>query len=137
MYNPALVQPMREELSSVGIRELLTAEDVESTLRDSKGSVMIVVNSVCGCAAGGLRPGVIESLKNEKVPTTLTTVFAGQDKEATEKARTYFHGYPPSSPSVALLKDGDIVFMLQRRDIEGYSPAEIAQKLKSAYNEYC
>jgi putative YphP/YqiW family bacilliredoxin len=137
MYNPALVQPMREELSSLGIKELLTPEEVDLTLKDAKGTTMVVVNSVCGCAAGGLRPGVAESLKNETVPTTVTTVFAGQDKEATERARSYFHGYPPSSPSVAILKDGDIVFMLQRRDIEGYSPSEIATKLKEAYNTHC
>ena len=137
MYNPALVQPMREELTSLGIKELLSPEEVDLTLRDAKGTTMVVVNSVCGCAAGGLRPGVAESLRNEKVPSTITTVFAGQDKEATERARSYFQGYPPSSPSVAILKDGELVYMLQRRDIEGYSPVEIAQKLKEAYNEHC
>ena len=137
MYNPALVQPMREELTSLGIKELLTAKDVDDVLKDAKETTMVVVNSVCGCAAGGLRPGVAESLKNEKVPAQITTVFAGQDKEATERARSYFHGYPPSSPSVAILRDGEIVYMLQRRDIEGYSPAEIAQKLKTAYNQHC
>ncbi len=137
MYNPTLVQPMREELSSLGIKELLTTEEVDLTLRDAKDTVMVVVNSVCGCAAGGLRPGVAESLKNEKVPALVTTVFAGQDKEATERARSYFEGYPPSSPSIAILKDGDVVYMLQRRDIEGFSPVEIAQKLKDAYNAHC
>ncbi len=136
MYNPALVQPMREELSSIGVRELLTPDDVDSAIKLS-GTTLVVVNSVCGCAAGGARPGVAKALQHLKKPDHLTTVFAGQDKEATERARSYFHGFPPSSPSVALLKDGEIVFMLQRKDIEGYSAEEISEKLVSAFETYC
>lgn len=137
MYNPALVKPMREELVSIGVKELLTAEDVDQYLKDKKGTQMIVVNSVCGCAAGGARPGVALALTHSKKPDSVATVFAGQDKEATERARSYFHGYPPSSPSAALFKDGEIVYMLERTDIEGYSPQEIAQKLVSAFEEFC
>ena len=137
MYNPALVKPMREELVSIGVKELLTAEDVDQYLKDKKGTQMIVVNSVCGCAAGGARPGVALALTHSKQPDSVATVFAGQDKEATERARSYFHGYPPSSPSAALFKDGEIVYMLERTDIEGYSPQEIAQKLVSAFEEFC
>jgi putative YphP/YqiW family bacilliredoxin len=136
MYNPALVQPMREELTSIGVRELRTPEEVDETMKLT-GSILVVVNSVCGCAAGGARPGVALALKNSKVPDHLTTVFAGQDKEATDHARSYFHGFPPSSPSVALLKDGHIAFMLQRKDIEGFSAQEIATKLTEAFDKYC
>ncbi len=137
MYNPALVQPMRDELTSLGVTELTTASEVDEVLSKKEGTVLVVVNSVCGCAAGAARPGVKLALQNDKKPTKVTTVFAGQDKEATEKARSYFLGYPPSSPSAALLKDGEVVFMLQRRDIEGYSAAEISEKLKTAFNEHC
>lgn len=136
MYNPALVQPMREELSSIGVQELTTPEAVDSAMKLS-GTLLVVVNSVCGCAAGGARPGVAKAIQHSKRPEHLTTVFAGQDKEATERARSYFHGFPPSSPSVALLKDGDIVFMLQRKDIEGYSADEISQKLITAFDTHC
>lgn len=137
MYNPLMVKPMREELVNLGFRELLSAEDVESTVKNSSGTLLIVVNSVCGCSAGGCRPGVAMSLQNEKKPDELTTVFAGVDKEATEKARSYFLGYPPSSPSVALLKNGKIVHMLERLDIEGHSPEQISENLKSAYEKFC
>ena len=137
MYNPSLVEPMREELTSLGIQELRTESDVDEVLGQNQGTVLVVVNSVCGCAAGAARPGVKLALENPKKPTKITTVFAGQDKEATEKARSYFQGYPPSSPSAALIKDGHVVFMLQRRDIEGYSALEIADKLKNAFNEFC
>jgi putative YphP/YqiW family bacilliredoxin len=136
MYNPALVQPMREELRSIGIKELLTPEEVDNAMKLS-GTLLVVVNSVCGCAAGGARPGVARALQNPKKPDHLYTVFAGQDKAATEQARSYFHGFPPSSPSVALLKDGEIVFMLQRKDIEGFSADEIAQKLVTAFDQFC
>ncbi len=137
MYDPQLVQPMREELTRVGVKEMRTAAEVDETLQNAKGTTLVVVNSVCGCAAGGARPGVAMALQNPKKPETLTTVFAGQDKEATDKARSYFPQYPPSSPAVALLKEGKLVFMLQRRDIEGHAPQEIAEKLKEAFNTYC
>ena len=137
MYNPALVQPMRDELTSLGVTELTTVSEVDEVLSKKEGTVLVVVNSVCGCAAGAARPGVKLALQNDKKPSKVTTVFAGQDKEATDKARSYFLGYPPSSPSAALLKDGEVVFMLQRRDIEGYSALEISEKLKTAFNEHC
>ena len=137
MYNPAFVKPMREELTNLGIKELTTPDEVDAYLKDAKGTQMIVVNSICGCAAGAARPGVAMALNNDKKPESVATVFAGQDVEATERARSYFHGYPPSSPSAALLKDGKVVYMLERREIEGYSAESIAQKLITAFNEYC
>ena len=136
MYDEQLVKPMREELTKHGFVELRTDAQVNETL-SGKGTTLVVVNSVCGCAAGAFRPGVTLSLCAPKVPEKLTTVFAGQDKEATAKARSYFTGYPPSSPSAALLKDGEIVFMLERKDIEGHSPTEIASALKNAYEKHC
>jgi len=136
MYDPKLVEPMRKELTSLGIKELLTGEEVQSAL-ESPGTALVVVNSVCGCSAGGLRPAVALALKAGKKPEHLYSVFAGQDKEATERARTFFTGYPPSSPSAALIKDGDIVAMVQRRDIEGFSPDEIAEKLRSIFDSHC
>ncbi len=137
MYDPALVQPMREELTSVGVKEMKTAEEVEKTLAETDGAVLVVVNSVCGCAAGGARPGVALALKHDKTPAVATTVFAGQDKEATEKARSYFVGFPPSSPAIALLKDGQVLHMLHRHDIEGCSAEQIAQQLTTAFDEHC
>lgn len=137
MYDPQLVQPMREELTRVGVKEMRTAAEVDETLKNAKGTTLVVVNSVCGCAAGGARPGVAMALQNPKKPENLTTVFAGQDKEATDKARSYFPQFPPSSPAVALLKEGKVVFILQRRDIEGHAPQEIAEKLKEAFNTHC
>lgn len=137
MYDPNLVQPMREELTRLGVTEMTTAEEVNQQLENSSGTVMVIVNSVCGCAAGGARPGVAMALQSEKKPEKVTTVFAGQDKEATDRARDFIVGYPPSSPAVALLKDGDVVFMLERRDIEGFSPEQIAEKLTSAFEEHC
>ncbi len=137
MYNPAFIKPMREELTKIGVKELLTPEEVDQFISNSSGSQLIFVNSMCGCAAGGARPGLAMALENEKKPAAIATVFAGQDADATQKARSYFHGYQPSSPSAALLKDGKVVFMLERTDIEGYSAAEIADKLKTAFNQYC
>lgn len=128
---------MRKDLTQAGVRELRTAAEVDEALSADTGTVLVVVNSVCGCAAGGARPGVKLALQSAKRPAQLTTVFAGQDKEATERARSYFTGYPPSSPSVALLKDGDCVFMMQRKDIEGRSPEEIAKQLSSAFEKFC
>ena len=137
MYDPQLVEPMRAELTGAGIQELRTAAEVDKVLKDSQGTVLVVVNSVCGCAAGGARPGVKLALKHQRLPNKIVTVFAGQDQEATERARTYFVGFPPSSPSMALLKNGEVVKMIQRQDIEGHSPGEIAAKLIEVFNCYC
>jgi putative YphP/YqiW family bacilliredoxin len=135
MYNPNMVQPMREELTALGIEELLTPEHVDTFMgRISTGTAMVVVNSVCGCAAGGARPGVALALKHAKRPSTLATVFAGQDKAATERARSYFTGQPPSSPAVAIFKDGKLVHMLHRNQIEGKRPQEIAAQLTHAFD---
>lgn len=137
MYDPQLVQPMRDELTRLGVRELRTAEEVDATLQHQHGTILVVVNSVCGCAAGAARPAVTLALKHAKKPDLLTTVFAGQDKEATEQARTYFHGYAPSSPSIALFKEGEVVHMVQRRDIEGKSAEQIATGLIAAFDKFC
>ena len=137
MYDPRMVQPMREELTKLGVIELTNPKEVDDTLTQSSGTLLVVVNSVCGCAAGGARPGVALALQHAKLPDKVTTVFAGQDKEATDRARSYFLGYPPSSPSMALFKDGQIVQMIHRHDIEGHSPQEIAAKLISAFDTYC
>jgi|TARA_Y100000590_G_scaffold332892_4_gene378583 putative YphP/YqiW family bacilliredoxin len=136
-YPEMMVAPMREDLVRAGFKELTTPEEVDQTLSSENLTIMVVVNSVCGCAAGSMRPGVAMSLSNEKVPEVLTTVFAGQDLDATERARDYFSGYPPSSPSIALLKDGDIVYMMERHQIEGQNPFEISDNLKAAYEQYC
>ena len=137
MYDPNIVEPMRKELTTLGVQELRTPEEVDGTLKGASGTVMVVVNSVCGCAAGAARPGVRLALKHSKLPQKLLTVFAGQDKEATDRARSYFTGYPPSSPSIALLKDGEVVKMIHRRDIEGFSAEQIAAKLTAAFDEFC
>jgi len=137
MYPEEMVQPMREELTRLGFRELRTAQDVDSTLSQSKGTVLVVVNSICGCAAGRARPAVAQALAHPARPETLTTVFAGQDTEATARARGYFTGYPPSSPSIALLRDGRLVFMLERRDIEGRDSFSIAEDLTGAFDRFC
>jgi putative YphP/YqiW family bacilliredoxin len=120
----------------MGFRELRTPDDVQGLL-ESEGTVLVAVNSVCGCSAGAMRPAVALSLDNPTKPQLLTTVFAGQDMEATEKAREYFTGYPPSSPSVALLNNGQLVYMMERHQIEGRSPQEIAEDLKAAFNQHC
>ncbi len=137
MYDPRIVEPMREELTRIGVTELRSPQEVDKVLGERSGTVLVVVNSVCGCAAGGARPGVTLALKHAKKPSKLTTVFAGQDKEATERARSYFAEFPPSSPAMALLKDGKVVEMLERRDIEGHSPQEIAAKLTAAFERHC
>ena len=136
-YPPELVDPMREELTRLGIRELRTAEETEASLDTRTGSTLLVVNSVCGCAAGNARPGVSLALQHPTVPDRLVTVFAGQDLEATAKARAYIHGYPPSSPSIALFRDGELVEMLERKDIEGRTPLDVAQDLKTAFDKHC
>ncbi len=137
MYPPDLVAPMKAELTNAGFEELLTPADVDKTLNESDDTVLVVVNSVCGCAAANARPGVRMALDNEKKPSKLTTVFAGFDMEATEQARKHMLPYPPSSPSVALFKEGRLVHMVERHHIEG-APAEmIAENLKAAFDEYC
>lgn len=137
MYPAQLVQPMKEDLTNVGFTQLTTADEVDSTIANSKGTLLMVVNSVCGCAAGNMRPGVKLSLQNEKSPTELTTVFAGVDTEAVAQARKYFLPYPPSSPSIALFKDGKLVHFLERHHIEGGTAAMIAENLNEAYKQYC
>ena len=132
-----LVAPMRAVLTRLGLQEMKTAEEVEQTLGDATEPTLVVVNSVCGCAARNARPAVAMALQAEKKPARLTTVFAGQDNEATQMARSYFHGYAPSSPSIALLKDGDVAFMLERHQIEGRSADQIAEDLKNAFEQYC
>jgi putative YphP/YqiW family bacilliredoxin len=135
-YPDLLVQPMRDDLTRLGFRELRSAEDVDDLLGHASGPVLVVVNSVCGCAAGALRPAVAMALRAEENHPALTTVFAGQDLEATAKAREYFTGYPPSSPAVALLKDGDLVYMMERHQIEGRGPDAIASDLVAAFREH-
>jgi putative YphP/YqiW family bacilliredoxin len=137
MYPEELVQPMRAELTQIGFEELRTAADVDERLPE-KGTTLVVVNSICGCAARMARPAVRMALEQSSArPEHLTTVFAGQDREATDKARGYFTGYPPSSPSIALLRDGEIVFMLERWQIEGRPAPDIAADLKAAFAEHC
>lgn len=137
MYPEEITKPCREELTSIGISELLTESDVDKVLGEKTGTTLVVINSVCGCAAGGARPAVRLALQNPIVPDRLTTVFAGVDSEATDKARSYMLGYSPSSPSVALFKDGQIVYMMERHMIEGYTPEQIAENLKTAFEEHC
>jgi putative YphP/YqiW family bacilliredoxin len=136
-YMKSVIQPMRTELTSIGFDELLTPEEVEGKLENMKGTALIVVNSVCGCAAGLARPAVAHSLRNEKKPEHLYTVFAGQEKEATAKAREYFTGYAPSSPSFALMKDGKLVYMIERHQIENRPAEAIAADLTAAFDKYC
>jgi putative YphP/YqiW family bacilliredoxin len=137
MYHTKLVQPMRDELTALGFEELRTPEEVDQALEAQQDSILLVVNSVCGCSAGACRPAVALALKHDKRPSKLTTVFAGQDKEATEKARTYFDGLPPSSPAIALLKGGQVVSILQRWDIEGRNAEQVAEDLVKAFDEHC
>ena len=136
MYPAELVQPMRDELTAVGFEQVSEVETIEGAI-NAKGTTLVVVNSVCGCAAANARPGVRFSLDNEKVPSTLVTVFAGVDREATDAARSMMVPFPPSSPSMALFKDGELVHMLERHHIEGRPADMIAANLKQAYNEHC
>ena len=136
MYPAELVKPMREDLTSVGFVELKDSNDVKTNLPNSKTAV-IIVNSVCGCAAANARPGIKNSLNNEKTPEKLFTVFAGVDKEATDAARNLMIPFPPSSPCIALFKDGELVHMLERHHIEGRSAEVISENLKQAYNQFC
>ena len=136
-YSPLLVRPMREELTTVGFQDLLSAEDVDSWMTEKEGTALLVVNSVCGCAAGMARPGVRQALENGSRPQRLGAVFAGQDLEATQKARSYFPEIPPSSPSMALFKNGELVYFLPRHRIEGRDAAAVAEDLKAAFEEHC
>lgn len=137
MYDPMLTAPMRDELVRAGYKSLSTAAEVDTILGPKKGTALVVVNSVCGCAAANARPGAILALRHARKPDAAATVFAGVDREATERARSYFKGYMPSSPSMALLKDGQVVFMLQRHEIEGRDPQAIAAKLTEAFDKHC
>lgn len=136
-YPEMLVAPMRAELTNHGFTELRTAEEVEQALTNSEGTTLVVVNSVCGCAAGSARPGILKSLQGSKKPTRLLTVFAGQDLEATQKAREFMVPFPPSSPAVALFKDGQIVHMVERHMIEGRTADMVADNLSGAYEAFC
>ena len=136
-YPEMLIAPMREDLTRVGFRELKTADEVDDILSESNGTVLVAVNSVCGCAAGALRPAIALAVTHSTRPEMMTTVFAGQDLEATDRAREYFAGYPPSSPSVALLKDGELVYMMERHQVEGRHPVQIAEDLRTAFDEHC
>jgi putative YphP/YqiW family bacilliredoxin len=137
MYDERFVTPMRQELTRLGVEEMRTAAEVDAKLKDAPGTTLVVVNSVCGCAARNARPAVASALRHAVKPDHLTTVFAGQDVEATTKARSYFTGYPPSSPQIGLLKDGQVVFMLERWQIEGRSADEISKDLVGAFDQFC
>jgi putative YphP/YqiW family bacilliredoxin len=137
MFPEEMVRDMRDELTRIGFQELRTPEQVDAALKQEKRPTLVVVNSVCGCAAGRARPAIAAALSQGPRPEVLATVFAGQDTDATARARTYFTGYAPSSPSVALLRDGKLVFMLERCDIEGRDPRAIAQDLVQAFGQFC
>ena len=136
MYPEAIVNPMKAELTSAGFVELTSPEDVDNAIK-SEGTVLMVVNSVCGCAAGAARPGVRKSLDNSKKPAKLTTVFAGFDIDAVTQARKHFTPYPPSSPAIALFKDGELVHFVERHNIEGHNANAISEHLKAVYDEFC
>ncbi len=136
MYPEIMIVSMREELTRLGIKEARTASEVDAAVA-APGTTMVVVNSVCGCAAGRMRPAVRLALQNATKPDHIISVFAGQDQEATHKARSYFHGYPPSSPSIGLLRDGQLVYMMQRSDIEHREAIDIAGELKGAFDRFC
>jgi putative YphP/YqiW family bacilliredoxin len=137
MYPEIMVIPMREELTRLGVEELKTASDVDGKLQAPQGTTLVIVNSICGCAAGRLRPAVRTALQNSARPDRSFSVFAGQDIEATERARSYFTGYPPSSPSLALFREGKLVHMMQRSDIEHRDAADIANELKRVFDQHC
>src|ERR1044072_9157677 len=136
-YPEIMIRPMREDLTRLGAEELRTADAVDDTIQNSQGTLMVVVNSICGCAAGRARPGVALALQHEVNPDKVATVFAGADIEATARARSYFTGYGPSSPSIAILKDGELVYMLERFQIEGRDATQIAGELTQAFDKYC
>ncbi len=137
MYPEIMVVPMREELTRLGIQELRTAAEVDQAIANQPGTTMLVVNSICGCAAGRMRPAIRLALQHPARPQKMVTVFAGQDREATERARSYFTGYPPSSPSIGFLRDGKVVHMVQRSDIEHREALDIASELKNVFDKFC
>lgn len=136
-YDPVMVQPMRDELTQIGFHEMRSPEEVDKVLSVPDGTLLVVVNSVCGCAAGSARPGVRLALVDGSKPDRLATVFAGMELDAVERARSYFVGYPPSSPQIGLFKNGQLVHMLERQDIEGRSAEEVADELQAAFDEHC
>lgn len=136
-YSELMVKPMREELTSAGVKELRTAADVDAFMADKTGTAMLVVNSVCGCAAGMARPGIRQALSNERRPDRVVTVFAGQDLEATARARSHMSEIPPSSPSIAFFKDGELVYFMPRHRIEGRDANMVANDLKAVFNDHC
>ena len=136
-YDERFLAPMRAELTRLGVRELKTTDEVDAALKDAHGTTLVVVNSICGCAARNARPAVALALAGGKKPDALTTVFAGQDLEATARARSYLEPYGPSSPSIALLKDGAVAYMMERKDIEGRDAAAIAHDLTQAFERFC
>jgi putative YphP/YqiW family bacilliredoxin len=137
MYPEEMVRPMREELTRIGFREMRTAEEVDTILKQERRTVLVVVNSICGCAAGKARPAIAKALSHHVRPEILTTVFAGQDRAATDRARSYLTGYGPSSPSIGLLCDGKVAFMLERCNIEGRDADSIAEDLTQAFDRFC
>ena len=136
-YPPERTEPLRRELIDLGARDLRTAEEVETLLRHEKGSVLLFVNSVCGCAAAAARPGLALALQHQVKPPVVATVFAGVDHEATQQARSHFAGYPPSSPQIALFREGKLVQLIQRKEIEGRDASTVAQTLTEAFDRYC
>lgn len=137
MYPEEITRPCRVELEQMGVRELMSPEEVDSLLKDHTGTSLVFVNSVCGCAAGSARPGLNLALQHSNKPDDAVAVFAGVEPAATQQARTYMQGVPPSSPSIALFKDGQLVYMIERHMIEGRYPEQIAEALKAAFDEYC
>ena len=137
MYDEMIVGPMRQELTRLGVEETRTAAEVDAVLGEKKGTVLVVVNSVCGCAAGNARPAVAMAVEHSVKPDRMITVFAGNDREATARVREYFKGYRPSSPSIALLRDGEVVKMFERYQIEGRQAHDIASELTAAFDQYC
>ena len=136
MYDEMMVAPMRKEVTDLGVSEMRTAEEVNTQLDGYEGLALVFVNSVCGCAAGGARPGLTLALRHATLPERMTTVFAGQDREATARAREFFVGYPPSSPQIGIIKNGNCVAMMERHDIEGRMPIEIANRLTALFDEH-
>lgn len=136
-YAEIMIKPMREDLTRIGVEELKTPEAVDDAVKNTSGTLMIVVNSICGCAAGKARPGIALALGHENKPDKVATVFAGADIEATDRARSYFTGYGPSSPSIGILKDGQLVYMMERYQIEGRGPEQIANELTQAFDKFC
>jgi putative YphP/YqiW family bacilliredoxin len=136
-YPEIMIRPMREDLTRLGVEELRTADAVDEAVKNGNGTLMVVVNSICGCAAGKARPGVALALQHNNKPDKVATVFAGADIEATERARSYFSGYGPSSPSIAILKNGELVYMLERYQIEGRDASQIAHELTQAFDQHC